>query len=72
MNGIILELRKLYVIIIDLEDSNKINGNDKLSEDEESSSFDDSGFKNLTIDEENANNGAQGECLSGCFIIFIY
>jgi len=51
----------LNFFILDIEDSNKINGNDKLSEDEESSSFDDSGFKNLTIDEENANNGAQGE-----------
>ncbi|CAG9772430.1 unnamed protein product [Ceutorhynchus assimilis] len=37
--------------------------NNKPSDDEESSSYDDSvrsGFRNLSIDEKNANNGAQG------------
>lgn len=59
--NVISSLGIIYLLVLEMEDSNKINGNDKLSEDEESSSFDDSGLKNLTIDEENANNIAQGK-----------
>ncbi|KAL1513246.1 hypothetical protein ABEB36_002679 [Hypothenemus hampei] len=53
---------------LDEENCNFINNQDRLSEDEEeSSSFDESArsaFKNLTIDDKNANNGAQGGAMA--------
>ncbi|XP_050293121.1 programmed cell death protein 2-like [Anthonomus grandis grandis] len=53
---------------LDEENCNIIkNNNEKLSEDEESSSFEDSlrsGLVNLSMDDKNANNGAQGGAMA--------
>lgn len=56
-----LNNRELFA---DEQNCNIFSNNDKVSEDEESSSFEDSvmsGLGSLSIDERNANNGAQGK-----------